>query len=484
MFLETLRNLRHTLALRLTIWYAGIFSVSSILAFTLVYALMLSVVQERSDDELEDDIADFVTLMQSGGLDRVMTEMMAETQGDESENSFLRLWGPDGRQLMATDLASWSGLVDLPTAPEQLADADEPLLQTLELPGRAHKVRSIYGTIAPGVILQIGESLANDEELIEALLNGFFITLAIVTVLGVPIGWFMARRALRGVEEVTQTATEIADGALERRVIVRTRGDELDRLARTFNAMLDRIQALIIGMREMTDNLAHDLRSPLGRIRAAAEMSLDAGESGAERTSLAASTTEECDRLLEMINTTLDIAEAESGAAKLDLTEVDLADVVRDACEVFQTVAEDRQVTISTGLPEQCRVYGDLQRLQRVVANLLDNALKYMPVGGHVTILLVQEGETVKLSIQDTGVGIPANELSRIFQRFYRCDRSRSEHGNGLGLSLALAFVRAHGGDINVSSTLGEGSTFTVCFTHLHPDKGTFTASERFVRKG
>lgn len=275
----------------------------------------------------------------------------------------------------------------------------------------------------------------------------------------------MARRALRGVEEVTQTATEIADGALERRVVVRARGDELDRLAQTFNSMLDRIQALIIGMREMTDNLAHDLRSPLGRIRASAEMHLTGGESSTERTSLAASTTEECDRLLEMINMTLDIAEAESGAAKLKIADIDLVDVVRDACELFQTVAEDRRVTISTDLPKQCHIQGDLQRLQRVVANLLDNALTSMPDGGCVRIVLVDEGQSVKLSIEDTGVGIPADELTRIFQRFYRCDRSRSEHGNGLGLSLALAFVRAHGGDINVRSSVGEGSTFTVVLT-------------------
>ena len=142
---------------------------------------------------------------------------------------------------------------------------DEPILATLALPGRADKVRIIYGTIAPGLVLEIGESLEEDEELIAALLRGFLIALVAVTLLGGPIGWFMARRALRGVQEVTRTATEIADGALNRRVEVRFQGDELDTLARTFNTMVDRIQALVIGMREMTDNLAHDLRSPLGR---------------------------------------------------------------------------------------------------------------------------------------------------------------------------------------------------------------------------
>ncbi len=214
-------------------------------------------------------------------------------------------------------------------------------------------------------------------------------------------------------------------------------------------------------MREMTDNLAHDLRSPLARIRTSAEMALAGSESKTEWESLALNTTEECDRLLEMINTTLDIAEAESGAAKLKITDIDLVDVILDACDLFKTVAEDRHIRIVTNVPKQCGIRGDLQRLQRVVANLLDNALKYTPTGGHVTIKVVDKGQSVELSIEDTGPGMSADELPRIFQRFYRCDRSRSENGNGLGLSLAQAFIRAHGGDISVNSAPGKGSTFT-----------------------
>lgn len=455
MFLKTLRRLRHTLALRLTIWYAGIFAASSILAFTLVYALMVSVVQERTDEDLEEDIEEFVAFMQSGGLERVRTEMAAETQGEEANQVFIRLWAPDGRELAATDLSSWPGLSVPRTVLAQLESHDEPILETLTLPEGEDKVRTIYATIAPAVVLEIGESLEDDEEFLEALLKGFLILIAAVIVLGGPIGWFMARRALRGVQEVTRTATEIADGSLNRRVVLRSQGDELDTLARTFNTMLDRIQALIIGMREMTDNLAHDFRSPLGRIRASAEMTLTGGGSKAESEAMAATTAEECDRLLEMINTTLDIAEAESGAAKLKMIDVDLAPLVRDAVELFQPIAEDKQVTITADLPDHCRIYGDRQRLQRVVANLLDNALKYMPTGGRVTTKLVDDGDRVRLSIEDTGIGISADELCRIFHRFYRCDRSRSEHGNGLGLSLALAFVRAHGGNITVTSTPG-----------------------------
>ncbi len=461
MFLKKLSNLRHTLALRLTIWYAGIFAVSSILAFTLVYALIVSVVQGRTDEDLEEDIEEFTSFMQSGGLDRVKTEIAVETQGEEASQVFFRLWSTEGRELMRSDLSSWSGLAEPRDILAKVDDADEPVLQTQTLPQQEHSVRSVYGAIAPGVVLQIGESLEDDEEFIEDLLKGFVVALTAVILLGGPIGWFMARRALRGVQEITHAATEIADGALDRRVAVRSQSDELDTLAQTFNTMLDRIQALIIGMREMTDNLAHDLRSPLGRIRASAEVTLTSGGSKTESEAMAATTTEECDRLLEMINTTLDIAEAESGAAKLKRVDIDLTDLISDAVDLFQPIADDKQVAINTDLPEHCHIHGDRQRIQRVVANLLDNALKYVPTGGRVTTKLADEGMEVKLSIMDTGIGISAEECARIFERFYRCDRSRSEQGNGLGLSLALAFVRAHGGDIAVKSNPGQGSTFT-----------------------
>ncbi len=468
MFSRTLRSLRHTLALRLTVWYAGIFAVSSIVAFAFVYAVIVSLVQQRTDEELEDDVEEFAVFMQEGGLDRVKSEMDAEAAGEEASQSFIRLWSPEGESVVSTDLSAWPGL-EVPRealsqlgAADPLEGADETILETFTLAQREDRVRSVYGAIAPDLVLQIGESLQDDDEFLEAFASRFLIALAAVIVLGGPIGWFMARRALRGVEEITRTATEITQGALDRRVAVGSGGDELDKLAQTFNTMLDRIQALIIGMREMTDNLAHDLRSPLTRIRAAAEMALTGAQSSPEQDSLAVNTTEECDRLLEMINVTLDIAEAESGAAKLKITEVDLVDVVRGACELFETVAEDKQITIHTDLPAQCMIRGDLQRLQRVVSNLLDNALKYTPAEGDVTIALSTENDTARIVFEDNGTGMVAEELSHIFERFYRCERSRSEPGNGLGLSLVLAFVRAHGGDVTVTSTPGQGSAFAV----------------------
>lgn len=470
MCLNKIFRLPRTLALRLTVWYAAIFAASSTLVFVLVYLLISAFIAERTSEDMREDLRDFAALLRTEGIERVKSEMALDTKHQEAQQVFFRLWTSDGRELAVTDLSSWVGLDELPKSfLREIASGQESAIETIRLPAREHGVRRIIGAIGPNAVLEIGLSLEENEELIATILHGFLFTLVAVFLLGGPIGWFMARRALRAIGKVTRTANEISRGALDQRVPVGSEGDELDHLARTFNTMLDRIQALIVGMREMTDNLAHDLRSPLARMRAASEMSLSNGEPKTERNALAVHIIEDCDRLLEIINTTLDIAEAESGAAKLRISNVDLVDVVLDACDLFQTVAEDNHVVITTNLPKQCLVPGDRPRLQRVVANLLDNALKYTPAGGRVAITLAAESSQVKLSIADTGVGVSAHELPRIFERFYRCDRSRGKGGNGLGLSLALAIVHAHGGDIAVVSSLGEGSTFTLILARVLP---------------
>ncbi len=476
MFFAKLPSFGRSLALRLTIWYAAIFAVSSGLAFAVVFALIASFIAERTDEDLRQDLDEYTIHWRQEGIERVTKEMRFDTQGKDARKSYFRLWGSDGRELAATDLTAWPELARASQRPLP-ETGNEPLLETRKLESHEAPVRTLIGSVGPGVLLEIGQSLENDEEFQRDILRGFLLGLAVVLLLGGPIGWFMARRALNGVKQVTRTANEIAGGALDRRVPVGTTGDELDQLARTLNAMLDRIQSLIIGMRDMADNLAHDLRSPLARVRACAEMSLANGEAQGEsngaRESWAVATIEECDRLLQMLDTTLDIAEADSGAAKLKLDRVDLAEMVLSAAELFQTVAEDRRIGIATSTPEQCWIEGDRQRLQRVVANLIDNALKYTASGGEVRIALREQAQRVLLTIEDTGVGIAAEDLPRIFQRFYRCDTSRSQQGIGLGLSLALAFVRAHGGDITVASTPSKGSTFTVVLSR--PARGFST---------
>jgi signal transduction histidine kinase len=299
-------------------------------------------------------------------------------------------------------------------------------------------------------------------ELKEDFLHFFGLPLAIVVLVSSAGGWLMARRALSGVSAVTRTALEISKGALDRRVPVKGDRNEIDRLALTFNQMVDRVQVLISQMKEITENIAHDLRSPITRMRAAAELALMDEGTSEEQTTVVGTIVEECDRLLSMINTMLDISEAEAGLTRLRDEDIDLAAVLLDICELYEPLAEDRQVQLAADVPGSLPVTGDRSRLQRVFANLLDNAIKYTEPGGRVKVSATAQGDFLELVVEDSGVGIGDADLLHIFDRFYRAEKSRSTTGNGLGLSLARAFVLVHGGTISADSRVGSGSRFVV----------------------
>ena len=244
---------------------------------------------------------------------------------------------------------------------------------------------------------------------------------------------------------------------------MKPRGDEIDQLATTFNQMVDRIQTLVMEIKEMSDNIAHDLRSPVTRIRGTAEVTLTTGKSLEDYENMAASTIEDCDRLLDMINTMLLISKTEAGVATPSGDEVEVESLIRKACELFDPIAEDKNVSLSYNATEKILVSGDARMLQRMLANILDNAVKYTSSGGKIDVSVAEtKDHNITISIKDTGVGISGADLKRIFERFYRCDQSRSQPGTGLGLSLARAIARAHGGDITVTSTVNQGSTFNI----------------------
>jgi heavy metal sensor kinase len=469
MSLKKLVRLPGTLAFRLTLWYALIFTISSFGAFLVFNLLITSGLRERTDQDLLAEVSELSFHLALKRLDVVELDIVQDAQSRGVDRMFLRVLSPSGKELVSSNMSAWTNVTINRDALRQLTTGTNHVFETLTIPQLKHKVRVLYGIIGPGKIVQIGKSLEDDERFMGAFRERFVIIMAALMFFGALIGWFMARRALLGVEEVTQTAEEISEGAIERRVPLKARGAEVDRLATTFNSMLDRIHALLHGMREMTDNIAHDLRSPITRIRGVAEMALTSGESMDEYENMAANTIEECDRLLEMIETMLAISELEAGAGSLAMGEVDMAGVVEDACELFQPLAEDKGLTIVTEVATSSRVYGDIQKLQRIVANLLDNAIKYTPTEGTVTVSINGDTDQIFLSVSDTGIGISGEGLANVFERFYRCDPSRSHAGVGLGLSLVMAIARSHGGDVAVTSSPGKGSTFTVSLPMKYP---------------
>jgi heavy metal sensor kinase len=462
MFSKRLSDLKDTLSIRLTFWYAAIFICSSVLILFIFYQRVVAVTMGRTDADLTEEIGEWSEELANDGLEKVRLEMLDEAAMENPENIFLQLYRTNGKLLISTDSTTWGDLQIDSAKLKMLRHGGSPMLVTKEIPAKKHKARVVIGYISPSMIMQIGKSLQDNEEFIDIFRKLLLMLLLPVFMLATLMGWLMAKKALLGVEEVAQTAEEIAGGAYDKRVSVNKKTIEIDRLADAFNRMVDRLQALIRGMREMTDNFAHDLRSPLTRIRGIAEMTLMKNSTDGEFREMAVNTIEECDNLILMINTMLDITETESGAARMQMTTVDLNELIQEACGLFDNIAREKGISLTSRLADQAIIKGDRAKLQRLITNLLENAIKYTPPSGKVIISVERQDDQLIMRFEDTGIGIPPEELPRVFERFYRCDKSRSESGIGLGLNLAKAIAEAFSGTIAVDSTPMRGSVFTV----------------------
>jgi signal transduction histidine kinase len=317
--------------------------------------------------------------------------------------------------------------------------------------------------LSDGTILQVGKS----NEIRLALLREFRTIVgwvaALSLVVGVTGGLLLTRSTLQPVYDLIHVVQRIIQtGRTNERVPERlSGGDAVDELIALFNAMLDRITTLINAMGESLDNVAHDLRTPMARMRGIAERALESGDAAAQREALA-DCLEESDRIVSMLSTLMDISEAETGVLRLQLEPIELRALLSEATELYEDVADAKRIRVTLEPGEPVTISGARDRLRQAFANLLDNAIKYTPQGGSVSLQARTEDRTAVVTVTDTGTGIAPQDLPRIWDRLYRADPSRSERGLGLGLSLVKAYVQAHGGTVEASSQPGHGSVFTV----------------------
>lgn len=451
-----------TVTFRLTAWYALLFAAVSVGVLLLAQARLQSVLRARTDSDLQEDLREWEHQYSALGLTKLKTDFESEERSTGAMDLFAALVSPDGSIRVSTDLGPWRGL-PLQKADWQGLEVGDFRFRSLSHPLRGDPVRTCCLGLAGGETLCLGLSLQEEQDALEIFRGVLLLALVGMLLSGSVMGWLLARRAMAGVGRVTFLAASIQSDRLGARVDVGHEGQEIEDLAVAFNGMLERIDSLVRSLREVTDNLAHDMRSPITRLRGLAETTLTSNAGIEEYRELAADVVEESDSLVALLNTMLEIAETDSGRAKLELAPVDVGALVREIHELYRPAAEDHGIRLVCD-PAPARLFakGDLARLQRVLSNLLDNAFKYTPSGGTVTLTVTSEESDVAITVQDTGAGIEAKDLPKIFERFFRADASRSQSGNGLGLSLSQAIVNALGGTIDVKSEVGQGSVFTI----------------------
>lgn len=456
-------QIRRTLAWRFSLWFAGWFTVGFVAIFALLYWLLGRQIDMREYEDLQQRLQQYSTVLTQSGVRGLQRRIAEDSQQPNVRSLFLRLVGPNGSQVWGKIPPDWLESDEaVVRVPDGWGRWQERTVSRVRITRDAERDLAIVSQKFPGdMLLQIGRATDSREALLEPLRSVFAWVAGLVVVMGFGAGYATARRATRPLREVVETARSIiATGKLDTRVPAPETNDEVAELVRHFNSVLDKNAGLLTAMRETLDNVAHDLRTPLAGLRLSAESALQRPGMDRETGETLGDVIERSDQVLALLRALMEISEAEAGMLKLEKVACDLGEITRHAAELYEEVAEAAEVELSIEIDGLVPIVGDPTRLRQAVANLVDNAIKYTPAGGQVTVTAELLADAAIMRVQDNGPGVPADEQARIWERLYRCDASRTESGLGLGLSMVRAILRAHGGEAVVEDAHAGGSIF------------------------
>jgi signal transduction histidine kinase len=426
---------------RLAIVYMTVFglSVTGLLAF--IYASTAGYMASQTDETIRAEVEGLAERYRANGLEGLIDAIEERIRRNPGRRSVYLL----------TDTADRRVVGNLDRWPSGAPDADGwlvfELAQVVDGEVESHAARARPFTLVGRFRLLVGRDVHDLEATRNLIVRTLAWGLAITVMLTLLGGFLMARSTIRRIESINATGRRIMRGDLTQRIPTGGSGDDFDQLADNLNAMLDRIEELMEDVRRVSDNIAHDLRTPLTRLRSRLE-TLRGGRGEIDPEIERA--LEDADALLSTFNSLLRIARIESGGRRAGFAEVDLESLLGDVVELYEPVAEAHGQRLGLDLATPATVEGDRNLLFQALANLVDNALKYTPEGGSVTVYLGHEDDAPLVAVRDTGPGIPAAERDNVVKRFYRLERSRTTPGSGLGLSLVLAVARLHDAELSL----------------------------------
>lgn len=435
-------KLFRTTAFRLSLVYLAIFALFA--GFMLFYVAFNAgaLLREQNATTIDAEIKGLAEQYSTGGLRRIVG--VIENRVRQPGAALYLMTAPAGEKI--------AGNIDR-VPPSVLSNPGE-----YEIPyeavgeGETHRQMALVRSLVlpGGFRLLVGRDLTDVERLQNVIWRAFGWSMLLVIALGVLGGFVVTKRVLSRIDSMTETTRAIMEGDLAGRLSLTGSNDEFDRLAENLNTMLDRIGDLMEGLRQVSNNIAHDLRTPLTRLRNNAEEALRIGGSAEEARHALIDVIAEADGLIKIFNALLMIARAEAGQLREGMTALDAADIVNEIAELYEPVAEDQGVHLNVQAKGPLPVFGSRELIGQAIANLIDNALKY-GAGSPIAVTAQREGSDIVIAIADRGIGIPSEDRSRVMERFVRLETSRSQPGSGLGLSLVAAIARLHRGSLELA---------------------------------
>jgi signal transduction histidine kinase len=432
--LTPLRKWSRTYGFRITLLYIALFGVCVLMLFAVIYWATAEFMEEQLRAAIDTEIASLVDDFGSSGIDSTIDAIKRRVGSREHEASYYLLQDAGGRKIAGNlgAMAAADGWYELPIPPQ--GDDNDPS-DTL----------MAHGQVLPnGWFLLVGQDTDNFTDFEDLIVNIAAGSLAAAFALAVIGGLATSASMLRRVTAITDAGREIMRGNLARRIALRGNGDEFDRLSGNLNEMLDRIQMLMDGLRQVSNDIAHDLRTPLTRLRQRLELARAKATTVADYQAAVDQAIAETDEILDTFGALLRIAQIEAGTRRSAFTAVDLSGVLQTIVETYAAVAEDHHHQLASRIAEGVTVQGDRQLLTQMVANLVENALRHTPIATRIEVELAEPSSAPVCVIRDNGPGIPEPERQKVFRRFYRLDASRATPGSGLGLSLVAAVAELH----------------------------------------